>query len=54
MTEKSIKDWITEMKAAFGEDIHSIQVKNAHGVVVKQSENWIDEATFLKMEKLRK
>lgn len=54
MPEKSIKQFIGEMKEAFGDGIHSMQVLDAHGVVIKQTDNWIDEVTFLKMEKLRK
>lgn len=54
MTEKTTKQWIAEMKAAFGDGIHSIQVRLPDGTVFKQTDNWIDEATFLKMEKLRK
>lgn len=58
MQEKSIKQFIGEMKqalAVYGADgIHSMQVKDAEGNVVKQTDNWIDEVTFLKMEQLRK
>lgn len=54
MQEKSIKQFIGEMKLAFGDGIHSMQVKDAEGNVIKQTDNWIDEVTFLKMEKLRR
>jgi hypothetical protein len=58
MAEKSIKQFIGEMKDAlafYGADgIHSMQVLDAQGMVIKQTDNWIDEATFLKMEKIRK
>ena len=54
MTEKTTKQWIAEMKAAFGDGIHSIQVRLPDGTVFKQTDNWIDEDVFLKMEKQRK
>jgi hypothetical protein len=58
MAEKSIKQFIGEVKAAlaaYGDDgIHSMQVKDAQGNVIKQTEHWIDESTFLKAERLRR
>ena len=51
MQEKSIKQFIGEMKQAFGDGIHSMQVKDAQGNVLKQTDNWIDEDIFLKMER---
>ncbi len=52
MAEKSIKQFISECKDAFGDDI-AIQVRLADGTGLKQTDNWIDEDTFLKMERQR-
>ncbi len=53
MAEKTIQEWITEMKVAFGDGIHSMQVLDAHGNVFKQTDNWVDQEIFLKAERLR-
>lgn len=53
MAEKTTRQFIKEMKQAFGADI-AIQVRLPDGTVFKQTDNWIDEAIFLKAERLRK
>ena len=41
------------MKLAFGEGIESMQVKDAAGNVVKQTNNWMEEADFIKAENFK-
>jgi hypothetical protein len=52
MAAKSIQEFITEWKAVIGSDL-AIQVRLIDGTVLKQTDNWIDEDMFLKMERQR-
>lgn len=52
--EKTIKAFIAEMKNAFGDGIASMQVKDSQGNIIKQTDNWMDEAQFIKAQKLLK
>ena len=40
------------MKDAFGDGIESMQVKDIEGNIIKQTNNWMDEAQFIKAEKM--
>lgn len=51
-SEKTIKEFIKEMKDAFGDGIESMQVKDLQGNIIKQTNNWMDEAQFIKAEKM--
>lgn len=51
-SEKTIKEFIKEMKDAFGDGIESMQVKDLQGNIIKQTDNWMDEAQFIKAEKM--
>lgn len=53
-SEKTIKEFIKEMKDAFGDGIESMQVKDLQGNIIKQTNNWMDEAQFIKAEKMLK
>jgi len=50
--EKTIKEFIKDMRDAFGDGIESMQVKDAAGNIIKQTNNWMDEAQFIKAEKM--
>ncbi len=51
--EKSINEFVKDCIAVFGLDNLSIQVRDASGVVVKQSQNWIEEEDFIRAENYR-
>jgi len=51
-SEKTIKEFIKEMKDAFGDGIESMQVRDLQGNIIKQTNNWMDEAQFIKAEKM--
>jgi hypothetical protein len=51
MIEKTIKEFVSEMKSEFGNGI-AIKVTGPDGKVFKQTDNWIEEELFIKQEKL--
>jgi hypothetical protein len=50
--EKTIKEFIKEMRDAFGDGIAAMQVKDQQGNIIKQTDNWMDEAQIIKAEKM--
>lgn len=48
--EKSINAFVKDCISVFGLEHLSIQVKDASGVVVRQSKDWIEEADFIRAE----
>lgn len=40
------------MKDAFGDGIAAMQVKDLQGNIIKQTDNWMDEAQIIKAEKM--
>jgi hypothetical protein len=51
-SEKTIKEFIKEMRDAFGDGIEAMQVKDLQGNIIKQTDNWMDEAQFIKAQKM--
>lgn len=51
VTDKTVNQFTKEMIEAFGLENLSIRLTDVDGNLIKQTDNWIDEAEFIKREK---
>lgn len=51
VTNKTVNQFTKEMIDAFGIDQLAICLSKIDGELIKQTDNWIDEAEFIKREK---
>jgi hypothetical protein len=52
MIEKTIKEFVKEMREVFGDDQLEVCVWGPDGQVLTKTKNWVDEELFIKQEKL--
>lgn len=51
VTDKTVNKFTKEMIEAFGLENLAIRLTDVDGNLIKQTDNWIDEAEFIKREK---
>ena len=54
MVEKTTNQFTREMIEAFGIENMAIRLTTIDGELIKQTDNWIDEAEFIRKEKQHK